>query len=729
MNRLGRWGIGVSLLVWVAQACAVYSYPHISDYPTAMNQGAISDYYWTLSDYGPNGVYLPYPMVKVGTYETGTSDSMVNTYDQYTLQSKGDSSTSPTLTFAGTSYPIYCNVPQIMNVANAYTLATARSSTLFNTGSALLNGLPPLNVENQLSMIAVASKGNPNEMAWLANAHGWLPNLPGITDYVAFTPDMALLDALFNDGDVDAGMVALGWGYQSDHSVAPLVAYQVSSEGSVLLDVNGTKSYVPDQANSLLALIRGQYNVNDAIAFMTGAGAYSTAQEQYPFPAPQWLTQGAYFDVTPYCGFRRNLIRWYTPFGGYGLLNNTSGLFVRRDGSVEVPLIHTTAPSVVLQVVDLAHDAVVATINVTGAKQTKAFTLPLGHYRIRIAGPSHLLIQGKIYQVSASLVQVDLKGNQTVQVQYQLMQKAPPDQAVPWVIQSWRHANNPLTLLNLNSGSLSIVRQDQPGFNEFQLENVVPSQQAGVIDVYQYHHLWNSASAHTTGQLTAQSAPAVWLGFPGVPYYHTVLPDDAKATEPNGAGNKPFQVKATFKKNHLTCELRVTDTTMAALYPKSVAQQSYQASLYVTSGHGQWIRVATVAMQWLSQQLQIGSNTWMASAERAPMGAFVPQLLYPIDAAQIEASVWQQGQLSIRAIPLVRFSNARVPYWDGRVYQTTWDLALPNAHEQTSGLGGALGLNNQVGQVAYTYSASFAFANANPENRCLIVTEPVGARL
>ena len=58
----------------------------------------------------------------------------------------------------------------------------------------------------------------------------------------------------------------------------------------------------------------------------------------YPFPKPDWLANGAFMPLQPQPGFQRNLIRWYTAWGAFNLLNNTSDLFVRNNGDVEIPL-------------------------------------------------------------------------------------------------------------------------------------------------------------------------------------------------------------------------------------------------------------------------------------------------------------------------------------------------------------------------------------------------------
>ncbi|MCX5893767.1 MAG: hypothetical protein NTW80_12515 [Deltaproteobacteria bacterium] len=62
------------------------------------------------------------------------------------------------------------------------------------------------------------------------------------------------------------------------------------------------------------------------------------ASPGYPFPSADWLKEGAFMMLQPQPGFQRNLNRWYTPWGGWNLFNNTCDLFVRKDGGVEIPL-------------------------------------------------------------------------------------------------------------------------------------------------------------------------------------------------------------------------------------------------------------------------------------------------------------------------------------------------------------------------------------------------------
>ncbi len=569
------------------------------------------------SDYGQNGVYLAYPMVKVGTYSAVTvpvvspvlKNDLVSTYDQYTLQKQSNIQSGPTIIFSGKTYPIYCSVPQMMNIDDAYAWIKTQSPALL--------GLPVLNMQNQLTKTVQSSSENSQQNVWLAQSNGWLPYLPGISDYVEFYP-----------GALTEGSLASGW---------------LWSKG-----VNG-------------------------------------------------FQRGAYLNVAPYCGFQSNL----------------NGLFVRHDGSVEVPVaLNNTAP-VMFEVVDNQSQQVVASYQATGVSQTQKLLLPLSSYRIRVLGTGILIQQGKPYQVSASLQHLSFSNDQTLVVSYQPLSTLPEPKVIPWVIQSWDQLNNPWTLLNLTNQPITALDQ-LPGVGLFKFENMVPPGQAGLLNI------------DRTKNASQSMAADIWLGFPGDPYYQAIMPDTAGGAEPDGSANKPFHLFAGYQQHHLTCQLQVNANNLAVLYPSPYQNKSYQTSLYVTDKNGQWTSVATIGMQWMSEQLQPGRHTWIASSpEGALLGTFVPQLIYPLSVNQIDPTAWN-GTLTITTDPLASFTMRHVLSWSMQKYQNDWNVGLPQGYD-SQGLGGAFGFNNQVGQVAYQYNASFTFSDVNPNNRCLIVTQPIGA--
>ncbi len=67
----------------------------------------------------------------------------------------------------------------------------------------------------------------------------------------------------------------------------------------------------------------------------------------YPFPGknsqsgnyPNWLSNGIFLHVQPQPGFQRNLLRYYTAWGAIDLYNQASDLFVRSDGTIELPAV------------------------------------------------------------------------------------------------------------------------------------------------------------------------------------------------------------------------------------------------------------------------------------------------------------------------------------------------------------------------------------------------------
>lgn len=76
--------------------------------------------------------------------------------------------------------------------------------------------------------------------------------------------------------------------------------------------------------------------------------AYANTLASYPFPdRSSWLTDGVFMPYQTMPGFQSNLMRWYTPWGDWDLSNNTSGLFVRSNGDVEVPVVSEKDPQVI----------------------------------------------------------------------------------------------------------------------------------------------------------------------------------------------------------------------------------------------------------------------------------------------------------------------------------------------------------------------------------------------
>ena len=99
----------------------------------------------------------------------------------------------------------------------------------------------------------------------------------------------------------------------------------ISNQSVQYKTTDGSDVYFPVGAYSDLVL--------DHVADLKAAGGAG-----YPFPDPTWLQDGAFMPIQPAPGFQSNLIRWYTAWGAWNLLNNTSGLFVQSDGDVEIPV-------------------------------------------------------------------------------------------------------------------------------------------------------------------------------------------------------------------------------------------------------------------------------------------------------------------------------------------------------------------------------------------------------
>ena len=710
---------GVVFFSWSVAQAHDFAYPRLSDYPTPFNQEGLDNDYEVSSDIQSNGLYTLYPMVKVGTYSIGNPGTIFNTYNQYTLEKGGDNASWPTVHFGDAVYPIYCNVPQLMNAQEVYPLIQAKNPQLINARYPALNELPPLILPNTLSVGVTESQANPNEMVRLINTNGWLPNVPGLTDFIAFTPDYGLLT---RGPGREYGVVSLGWPYLSGFASKQLLAFQIAPNGIGYENIYAQKHYVTQFQDAFVGLMRGAYDIKDAVQFIGKTGLYAHIGSPSPYPAPSWLNHGVYLRISPYCGFRSNLKRWYTPLRINAILNNTSGLFVRYNGMVEVPIEQNVNSVVNIQVINPSTDDIVASYPVTGQPKTVNIQLPIGQYRLRVMGPQYLSVRGQVYFIEPALQEVNLNHHMTLTVRYQKVSAA-PIKVLPLVIQTWRDALNPLTLLNLTSQPMAVVRKDSEGLGGFQLDNVVPPSQAGLMDVYLKEARWDEVSVDNTGKLTSAALPRLWLGFPGESYSQVLSLNSNDPTESQLYMNKSFEVTAQKKNGRLTCTIVAPTESVFALHNIRDQNSGYQISLYVTNVQGEWTKVATQAVIWKPWSVSFNENHWQTVAH-ATQGVMVPQLLYPLGVQQLQ-SAYLPGKLTMRAYVLLRLDALSIPVWNSQIYQTVFSSKSPGGYV-VSGLGNAVGLVNQLGGVPYNNSVSFSFDNDAASNRCLLVAQPLG---
>ncbi|MGB6976632.1 MAG: hypothetical protein WBE18_04160 [Gammaproteobacteria bacterium] len=280
----------------------------------------------------------PYPFKGTNYYrkKLGSSDSI--TFPSNTDPSKP----------SNPSYVVYSAVPENMTIP----FATGNITEYYDPAQLAANLLdipnpPQLNPSVSLiqlpsSQTKTAVPGD-NAQVFLVANNFFLPNLPsssdqhnGLTENVYWTVD-PFLNNPNNLPDLKH-MLPYGWA---------LDASTVNQSLFLPHLINGGKDKTT--GSDLIKQAIQPYNhwKNVLSLQQTDLDRMNTliqGNSNYPFPAPKWLQFGVYMPIQPMPGFQRNLIRCYTPWGAWNLLNNTSGLFVRQDGSVEFPLTSSGQP-------------------------------------------------------------------------------------------------------------------------------------------------------------------------------------------------------------------------------------------------------------------------------------------------------------------------------------------------------------------------------------------------
>ena len=276
---------------------------------------------------------------------------------------------------SSTVYTVYSTVPERMTIAYGYahpypyfdssqlpnwvngTTVPPTSNSKINCGSAsaTTNGT---SLTGDSTPVLVASNNSANCQQW---SQFYLPNLPnsktqngladldhkGLTENIVWNTDEYL--QIGNDPNfypADQHMFQYGWAFDPRNVGQTISWNALDSKGD-----NGEPQDLlviyPGQTdsagNSLIWTIQGKYWCNSPVN-CTNQDTTKISQllpqyPNYPFSDPTpWLKNGAFVPYQPMPGFQRNLLREYTPSGAFTILNNSSGLFVRKSGSVEFPL-------------------------------------------------------------------------------------------------------------------------------------------------------------------------------------------------------------------------------------------------------------------------------------------------------------------------------------------------------------------------------------------------------
>lgn len=167
----------------------------------------------------------------------------------------------------------------------------------------------------------------------------YIPNLPntagqhdGLTGNVYWVNDPMLGQPTFQPNGSNPHLEPYGWAI-NPQSIREDIFFQ-----KLTPDAHGTTGLVSLQGagplhNTWLHIVQNRDNwASNLIPDVVNQ------TPNWPFPHDMsWVGKGAYFGFQPMPGFQSNLVRYYTPSGAWKLAEHTSGLFVRPDGSVELP--------------------------------------------------------------------------------------------------------------------------------------------------------------------------------------------------------------------------------------------------------------------------------------------------------------------------------------------------------------------------------------------------------
>lgn len=305
-------------------------------------------------------------------------------------------------TASDTSYTVFSAVPESMTIANGYAnpslyfdssqLADWKNGTTVPpSDSASINcGLPSSTAKTTSSSgdgtaVLLASNNSTNCAAY---SQFYIPNLPntkstdgnsdvdhnGLTENIVLNTD-EYMPIAYDSVQYPAAqhMFQYGWAFDPRNIGQDIFWNNMNNVASNGPSVDFVQTQ-PSQGNALIWTIQGKYWCNNpltcATTDYTKISTPVKQNSQYPFPDPTtWLKNGAFLPYQPMPGFQRNLVREYTPSGAFTILNNTSGLFVRKDGTTEFPLDRNGKPyPAVVQTWDSNQQFVV--VNRTGGAVT-----------------------------------------------------------------------------------------------------------------------------------------------------------------------------------------------------------------------------------------------------------------------------------------------------------------------------------------------------------------------
>lgn len=384
-------GLRFILTVAILAACLTpgqlwgANYPDEGAYPTPMwgTTFRVADPLNAGVPFNDDGTNSQQPATDAGSVTLGSVNYLLKKLTIMPAASGSDS-----INFRGSSYVVYSAVPENMTISYAY--QNAGAANLYYSQAAI--GTDPskaidFNIPTTINGGNATAVNNPPPSAPVLGAstqeNVYLTVPPG-TDSQYFIPNLpntsgqhnGLTANIYFMGDPFLGKP----GYWPDTSTWPYGTYHLApygwaldprtvSQGYTVQLLNADGGSAPSattfyQATAALRnlwkhTIQGYDYISSDPSQPANSSLYTVQRDllqpffntvqtdpNYPFPPsayqsgnyPSWFQDaGCYFHVQPQPGFQRNLLRYYTAWGAYCLYNQTSDLFVRADGTIELP--------------------------------------------------------------------------------------------------------------------------------------------------------------------------------------------------------------------------------------------------------------------------------------------------------------------------------------------------------------------------------------------------------
>jgi len=366
--------VGIILvMIWAPINSGLAQYINVGTYPVPMQplpqQGTTTFPYKdpvSGATYNSDGTNPYYPVTYTGTQTVSTI-----TYNLQKLSISDPRYGSDSITFKGQNYTVYSAVPQANTIDYAYKNISPSTPSPYYDPNAL-TGID-FTIPNKINggnptAVATTPTLSPYTHEWVylttppsdPNSFYFIPNLPnssptshdGLTANIYFVSDPYLNRTGYAPLGPTYHLTAYGWASNATFVNNPYVIKWLNSTGGQAIGETDITATPPFNYWKHSILGADQQISNIATQIMQGLQQNDT---QYPFPSGtpsnylNWLVtqnpdntykmNGVYMHVQPQPGFQRNLLRYYTAWGTADIYNQSSDLFVRSDGTIELPAV------------------------------------------------------------------------------------------------------------------------------------------------------------------------------------------------------------------------------------------------------------------------------------------------------------------------------------------------------------------------------------------------------